>query len=139
MRLDLASLIDPELWALVDESQEFYANRAAGRGPNSIEELRVVRAAAPAPATSDPPPSLEVAIVGNRTVPLRVHMPTGPPAGVYLEFHGGGFYMGSAAGSDVRNRRLSDVLGVVVVSVDYRLAPEHPWPAAAEDCETAAL
>lgn len=62
-----------------------------------------------------------------------------PAAGVFLEIHGGGFYMGSAAGSDVRNRRLAESLGIAVVSVDYRLAPEHPWPSAPDDCETAAL
>ncbi|MBP1325386.1 acetyl esterase/lipase [Leucobacter exalbidus] len=56
-----------------------------------------------------------------------------------MEIHTGGFYLGSAAGSDVRNRRLVDALGVAVVSVDYRLAPEDPWPAAPDDCETAAL
>jgi acetyl esterase/lipase len=63
----------------------------------------------------------------------------GDPRGVYLEIHGGGFYMGWAARSDHRNRRTADAAGVAVVSVDYRLAPEHPWPAAPEDCETAAL
>ena len=47
--------------------------------------------------------------------------------------------MGWAARSDFRNRRTADAAQVAVVSVDYRLAPEHPWPAAPDDCETAAL
>lgn len=83
---------------------------------------------------------METVSAGGRSVPVRIHRPTdGSAAGVLLEIHAGGFYLGSAAGSDVRNRRLVDTLGVAVVSVDYRLAPEHPWPAAPDDCETAAL
>lgn len=73
-------------------------------------------------------------------MPIRVHHPeTRPATGVVLEMHGGGFSMGSAADGAVRNQQLADGAGVAVVSVDYRLAPEHPWPAAPDDCETAAL
>ena len=140
MRFDLTSLIDPGLWSLVDESQAFYAKRSARRGPSGPSELRAARAAAAKPAESDPPPTVELVSDGDRSVPVRIHLPVGkPPVGVLLELHGGGFYFGSAAGSDVRNRRLADALGVAVVSVDYRLAPESPWPAAPDDCETAAL
>ncbi|UOR01569.1 alpha/beta hydrolase [Leucobacter allii] len=75
----------------------------------------------------------------GREVRVRIHTPTGKPAGgVLLEIHTGGFFLGSAAGSDMRNRRLAEALDIAVVSVDYRLAPEHPWPAAPDDCETAA-
>jgi acetyl esterase/lipase len=87
-------------------------------------------------------PPAEVKTVPGRSgpVPIRILAPKNAPAqGVHLDIHGGGFYMDSAAHNDVRNRALADALDVVVVSVDYRLAPEHPWPAAPDDCETVAL
>lgn len=140
MKLGITNLIDPHLLPLVEASRAFYANRVAGRGPRSWEELRAVRADRAAPAPSQPPAVEEVVAAGGRSVPLRIHTPVDTPAkGVLLEIHGGGFYMGSAAGSDIRNRQLADALGVAVGSVDYRLAPEHPWPAGPDDCETAAL
>src|SRR5205823_5254173 len=52
-------------------------------------------------------------------------------------FHGGGWVVGSIDGSDATCRSLANAAGCVVVSVDYRLAPEHKFPAAAEDCYAA--
>ena len=78
--------------------------------------------------------------VDNRSVTVRIHAPRrGTPAGVILQVPGGGFYLSSAAADDSHNRMMADALDVVVVSVDYRLAPEHPWPAAPDDCELVAL
>jgi acetyl esterase/lipase len=140
MRLDLSDLIDPEALAHVDEARNFYSHRPPGRGPADLPQLIEVRRAMRGPGEVSPKPTVEVVTADGRDVPVRIHCPVdAAPVGVVLEIHTGGFYMGSAAGSDVRNRRLVDLRGVAVVSVDYRLAPEHPWPAAPDDCETAAL
>jgi acetyl esterase len=63
----------------------------------------------------------------------RVHQPQGPSRAVYLHFHGGGMVIGSPEMSDDANRALADAQQVTVVSVDYRLAPEHPFPAGPDD------
>lgn len=52
----------------------------------------------------------------------------------YLHVHGGGYIMGSVEGSDISNLQLCAKLGIVILSVDYRLAPEHPIPAPLDDC-----
>jgi acetyl esterase len=146
-------LIDAALAAYAEESRSFYAARAASRGtesqpdPSTPEGLRAVRALEEARAkdaavaTSPEPPVVEArAEVAGRRVPVRIVAPeSGTARGVYLDIHGGGFYMGLAARGDAHNRSLAHALGIAVVSVDYRLAPEHPWPAAPDDCETVAL
>jgi acetyl esterase/lipase len=140
VKFGLEYLIDPQLREFVAESRVFYARRVSGRGPGSREELDAVRGRVVASARADPPAAVEFACVGGRSVPVRLHEPSnGAAVGVHLQIHGGGFYLGSAAGDDLRNRDLADALGWAVVSVDYRLAPEHPWPAAPDDCEVAAL
>ncbi len=72
--------------------------------------------------------------------PLGLHVlePDSAPEGVYLHIHGGGWVLGAAHHHDAVNRRLAEKAGLAVVSVDYRLAPEHPHPAGLEDCVSAA-
>ncbi|MFF6869511.1 alpha/beta hydrolase fold domain-containing protein [Streptomyces sp. SID5770] len=124
----------------VDEARDFYRSRKAGRGPGTPEELREARARRSVPAVVDPAAVEETVEAAGRRVPVRILTPAGgPPRGVHLDVHGGGFFMDSAAHGDRRNRALADALRVAVVGVDYRLAPEHPWPAAPDDCEAAAL
>jgi len=66
-------------------------------------------------------------------VRCRVFTPPSAPAAVYLHFHGGGMVSGRPEVSDAANLALSQRHGVAVVSVDYRLAPEHPHPAGPDD------
>ena len=70
-------------------------------------------------------------------VKVRVFVPD-QVEGVYLHIHGGGWAFGSADGQDERLWRLAEQARLVVVSVEYRLAPEHPFPAGPDDCEAAA-
>lgn len=70
-------------------------------------------------------------------VPLRVVMPEGTPKAVVMQLHGGGWITGNAASDRTLCEALARRCQVAVASVDYRLAPEHPFPAAIDDCLTA--
>jgi acetyl esterase len=153
MQVGLEGLIAPELAAYVEETRDFYASSSGGSStqsqpdpstPEGLREARALQEARARPtvsATSPGRPVVEaLAEVAGRRVPVRILAPeSGTARGVYLDIHGGGFYMGLAARGDAHNHSLAHALGIAVVSVDYRLSPEHPWPAAPEDCETAAL
>ncbi|MDR7867653.1 MAG: alpha/beta hydrolase [Sporomusaceae bacterium] len=68
---------------------------------------------------------------------VLVYRPAGQvrgPLPVFVSFHGGGFVMGSADDDDGWCRRIADAAGCAVVNVDYRLAPEHRFPVALEEC-----
>jgi acetyl esterase/lipase len=69
---------------------------------------------------------------------LRIFAPPEVRA-VYLDIHGGGFFMGAPEMDDAANAALAKHAKVATVAAGYRLAPEHPYPAGADDCEAAAL
>lgn len=71
-------------------------------------------------------------------IQVRCFVPA-DPRGVYFHIHGGGWVLGGIHHQDPRLERLSDECELAVVSVDYRLAPENPYPAGPDDCEAAAL
>lgn len=109
-------------------------------GPDTSPEDR--RAAMIAATTNPLFPKHPVHDVADRTIPgpageidVRVFRPsaaTGLP--LLLWFHGGGWVTGNLDTHDQLGRQLADATGAVVVSVDYRLAPESKFPAAADDC-----
>jgi acetyl esterase len=80
--------------------------------------------------------SAETIEVAGGRLPIRVHRPGGsaPVRPVVVHFHGGGFAMGNLPMGDWICSRLAAGADVVVVSVGYRLAPAHPFPAAVDDC-----
>jgi acetyl esterase/lipase len=108
----------------LDDPPASRAARARGEGPF------------PAPVTLE---EGEDRMIPGRAggVPLRVFTPP-VVRGVYLHIHGGGWTLGTAGGQDILLWRLARAAEVAVVSVGYRLAPEHPYPAGPDDCEDAA-
>jgi acetyl esterase len=71
-------------------------------------------------------------------IPVRIYTPAGNgPFGALVFFHGGGWVIGNLETHDAVCRELTAQAGCVTISVDYRLAPEHKFPAAPEDCYAA--
>lgn len=108
-------------------------------GTVSAAEMRIAMAARPLP------PGAPVARVEVRTIPgpageipVRIYYPTEQsPLPALVWYHGGGWVLGTLDGVDHTCRELANAAGCIVVSVDYRLAPEHKFPACPDDCESA--
>lgn len=72
------------------------------------------------------------------TIPVRIYVPeNNGPLPVVLFFHGGGWVNGSLSTHDNTSRKIAQYGKVIVIAVDYRRAPEHPFPAPAQDCYAA--
>jgi acetyl esterase len=100
-----------------------------------FDQMTVMLAAASPGGVRTPVGAVSDAVVAG--VPVRVYRPQARsgPVPTTVMFHGGGFVIGNIASHDDQARLLVTGTGGVVVSVEYRLAPEAPYPAAREDCE----
>src|SRR5262245_10644120 len=92
----------------------------------------------PAPVMSPRARTISITGKDGAEIALRVIAPA-QPRGIYLHLHGGGWVLGGADMQDPMLERIADNTGQAVVGVEYRLAPEHPYPAGPDDCEAAAL
>ena len=70
-------------------------------------------------------------------LPARLYRPVAGPAPVVVYLHGGGWTVGSLESHDRMCRRLAERSGAAVLALEYRLAPEHPWPASVNDTVSA--
>src|SRR6266481_8509716 len=80
---------------------------------------------------------VELAAADGDNFTVRVLVPAGEILALVVYFHGGGWVIGNVDEYDALARKLANDLHAAVVNVDYRLAPEHPYPAAADDSWTA--
>ncbi len=125
--------VDPQIQALLDAAKEFPPIQTL-----SPEQAREQYAARPIEGLRVP----EIASAADRmidgpggTLGLRIYTPLGQgPFPLLVFFHGSGFVVCSLDTHDAMCRNLCAGAGCVVASVDYRLAPEHKFPAAPEDC-----
>ena len=127
--------LDPQARAFLEKMKD--------SGAEGFETLPVEEARKRFVAMSElagPPEAVDK--VEDRTLPggtrVRIYTPAGPgPKPALIYFHGGGWVLGSPETIDAPCRRLANASGCVVVSVDYRLAPEHHFPKPLDDCYAA--
>jgi acetyl esterase len=131
--------VNPRLQPILDGAAETLPETE----PLAVEELRARHNAGITTmlgAVTEPGPAMAKEVdlpvpVDGGTITVRVYTPFGdPPFPGHLYLHGGGFWLGELDQWDAICRSTADGAGCVVASVDYRLAPEHPFPVPGEDC-----
>ncbi|MHB1004403.1 MAG: alpha/beta hydrolase [Chloroflexota bacterium] len=131
--------VDPQARALLDDML------AQGAKPNHMLPVAEARANMVARAPQNAGKPISIAKIEDRVIPgpngdipIRVYDPQlARPAPVFVYFHGGGWVIGDLETHDHVCRALARDAGCIVVSVHYRRAPEHKFPAAAEDAYAA--
>jgi triacylglycerol lipase len=129
--VDVRPLIDPELAPILG---------AFEMPPIDAEGLAALRGGAfPAPESSAAVVRTEYEVPGDPPVPVRVHRPAGNDdvLPTIFSIHGGGYILGSYVMDDFLHDEWSPQLGTVGISVEYRLAPDTPYPGPLEDCYAA--
>lgn len=124
--------LDPGIAAILDVLN---TNFPDVRSMNGAQVRAVIRGRLQLP---DEPESVadvtDTAIDGpGGPIPIRIYRPSNEPLGTIVFAHGGGFVFCDLDTHDTLCRAMANSVNAVVVAVDYRLAPENPWPAAAED------
>ena len=127
---DYATIIDAETWAFVRATESWYPPEAASF---TIAEQRAVYDRMCRAFDAPHPPGVTTADRPFGGVPCRLYTPPADPAGTVLYLHGGGLVVGGLHSHDAICAEICGATGLRVVSVDYRLCPEHPHPAAFDD------
>jgi acetyl esterase len=125
--------LDPQIKALLEQTAS-----APKPHEQSVEDARatmLARPRAPGPAIANQEDRRIPGPGGD--IPIRVYRPHQETGAVLVYFHGGGWVLGNLDTHNGQCRNLAHHAGCVVVAVDYRLAPEHRFPAAAEDAYAA--
>ncbi|NUT45571.1 MAG: alpha/beta hydrolase [Thermoactinospora sp.] len=127
--------VEPTTRAVIDAMTELFP-RVGVNVHDAVEARQVIAQIPPLEATPQPVHAVEDRKAGE--IPVRVYWP-GPQQGlpILIYFHGGGFSLCTLDTHDNVCRALCADAGVIVVSVDYRLAPEDPYPAAVDDAYAA--
>ena len=124
-------LADAELAAYLAAIQAEQSPSARQLGVATVRQAQRLRvlAAAPGPRLA----AVEDLTAGQRPVPVRWYRPVLEPRPLVVFLHGGMWVIGDLDSHDRTCRRLAAQAGVAVLAVDFRLAPEHKWPAAVDD------